>query len=100
VQFGLQFEEIAEGQSGQKQDTQKPEGKKSLSAVSAPDRSVKSANKKSETSAQLPMVPPAPASAPAVTPPPPAATPETTEPGPDKPSGGGEVVRLDRFRKK
>jgi hypothetical protein len=91
VQFGLQFEEIAEGQPGLKQDTQKPDGKKGLSAVTAPRAPGKSAGKKSETGAQLPMVPPAPASVPAVSP---------TDPGPDKPSGGGEVVRLDRFRKK
>jgi hypothetical protein len=94
VQFGLQFEEIAEGQPGLKQDTQKPDGKKTaLSTVSTPERT----GNKSETKTRLPMVPPAPASVPAVTP---VGSSDTTEPGPDKPPGGGEVVRLDRFRKK
>lgn len=106
VQFGLQFEEIAEGQPGLKQDTQKPDGSKKpdvkkslLSAVTAPEAG-KSAGKKSESSTRLPAVPPAPASVPAVSPLAPAATSEPTDPSPDKPSGGGEVVRLDRFRKK
>ncbi len=91
VQFGLQFEEIAEGQPGLKQDTQKPDSKKgSLSAVASPETS----GKKSEPSTRLPVLPPAPSSVPAVP------SPAPTDPNPDKPSGGGEVVRLDRFRKK
>ena len=102
VQFGLQFEEIAEGQPGLKQDTQKPggkkpEGKKSLlTSVGALDN----ADKPDAPAARLPAAP-APASVPAVSPLKPAsADSEPTDPKPDKPSGGGEVVRLDRFRKK
>lgn len=107
VQFGLQFEEIAEGQAGLKQDTKKPDGgkkqdgkKSPLSAVAAPETSGKSAGRKSEPSTRLPAVPPAPPSVPAVSPLTPVVTSEPTDPNPDKPSGGGEVVRLDRFRKK
>jgi hypothetical protein len=97
VQFGLQFEEIAEAQPGLKQDTQKPDGKKGLlSAITGPETS----SKKSESATRLPVVPPVPASVPAVPPLTPVATAEPTDPNPDKPSGGGEVVRLDRFRKK
>lgn len=97
VQFGLQFEEIAEGEPKLKQDTQKPDGKKGLlSAVTRPETS----GKKSEPSTRLPVAPPASPSVPAVPPLTPAATIEPTDPNPDKPSGGGEVVRLDRFRKK
>lgn len=106
VQFGLQFEEIAEGQGGLKQDTQKPDGKKPeakknlLTTVGAPESSGKATTKKSEPATRLPVVPPAPASVPAVSPLTPVTDTEPTDPKPDKPSGGGEVVRLDRFRKK
>jgi len=102
VQFGLQFEEIAEGQGGLKQDTQKPSGKKPetkkspLSAVAAPESAAKPA-----APTPLPAATPASASMPTVSPlKQPAGETEPTDPKPDKPSGGGEVVRLDRFRKK
>jgi uncharacterized protein len=79
VQFGLQFEEVTEGQ-----DRQAP------------------ANAQEKTAKKKRVVPPPPvtgATAPA--PPAPPAAAKTPEPGPEKPSkGGGEVVRLDRFRKK
>jgi hypothetical protein len=87
VQFGLQFEEVTEGE-----DQQAP-----ANALGTPD--AKPASKK-----RLPPAPPA-ALAPTATAPsslpvaPPAATEETPD-KPDKPTGGGEVVRLDRFRKK
>jgi uncharacterized protein len=103
VQFGLQFEEIAEGQTGLKQDTQKPDGKKPdakkglLTTVGAPQTSSKETPKKSAPATRLPVAPPAPATVPTLTP---VAETEPTDPKPDKPSGGGEVVRLDRFRKK
>ena len=76
VQFGLQFEEVAET-DGQPVagDTAKPAGKKKLPAS------------------------PAPVAAPPPTAPAPEAT-ETPENPDDKPPGGAEVVRLDRFRKK
>ena len=102
VQFGLQFEEIAEGQPGLKQDTLKPGGKKPevkkglLTSVGAPE----STAKPDAPATRLPMAP-APAAVPAVSPIKPAtADADPTDPKPDKPSGGGEVVRLDRFRKK
>lgn len=106
VQFGLQFEEIAEGQGGLKQDTQKPDGKKPdakkglLTTVGAPETAAKAPPKKSDAATRLPVAPPAPATVPTVSPMTPAAGSEPTDPNPDKPSGGGEVVRLDRFRKK
>jgi hypothetical protein len=78
VQFGLQFEEVTEGE-----DRQKP--------ANAQDKPVR---KKRVTPPQ-PVVA-TPAATPAVTPP--VAAP--VEPKPEKPAGGAEVVRLDRFRKK
>ncbi len=74
VQFGLQFEEVTEGEQAQPAPTLTQD---------------KAAGKKPR---------PAPAmKPPAVAAPDKAAAPE---PAPDKPAGGGEVVRLDRFRKK
>jgi hypothetical protein len=79
VQFGLQFEEITEGSEQQ-------------TPANAQDKPIK---KK-----RLPASPPAvvaPAAPPAALPP----VAVAVEPKPDKPpGGGGEVVRLDRFRKK
>lgn len=107
VQFGLQFEQIAD--DGLKQDSQKPDGKKpdakktQLTSVSAAENASKAAPKKAEPATRLPVAPPPAASVPTVTPITPAAPAtdtEPTDPNPDKPSGGGEVVRLDRFRKK
>jgi len=81
VQFGLQFEEVTEGQQ--------------VPANAQDKKPSKTAAKSKRFPASLtPDALPAPASVPAV----PAAV---AEPKPDKPkSGGGEVVRLDRFRKK
>ncbi len=78
VQFGLQFEEVTEGE-----DRQAP--------ANVQDKPVR---KKRATT------PPPAVAAPATTPtiPPPVAAP--IEPKPDKPASGAEVVRLDRFRKK
>ena len=116
VQFGLQFEEIAEGKDSAKPDGKKAEPKKNLlTTVGGSDSSGKAAPKKSEpprsetksadtknpdSLTRLPVAPPAPVSVPAVSPLTPVADTEPTDPNPDKPSGGGEVVRLDRFRKK
>ena len=77
VQFGLQFEEVTEGEEQQPEPTltqDKAAGKKSRAATSVRPTAVA-----------------APEKAPAASAP---------EPAPDKPMGGGEVVRLDRFRKK
>jgi len=91
VQFGLQFEEVTEGQSlhtpanGQDQGQEKGQEKPAKKKRSAP-------------SALGSFAPePTRASSPAL-----AAVPDPeSDPKPDKPrSGGGEVVRLDRFRKK
>jgi hypothetical protein len=81
VQFGLQFEDVVEGQ-----ETHSP-------AANAED---KSAEKRPRPLA-APRTPAAVTAQPA-----PNRTPaETDAPAPEKPAGGGgEVVRLDRFRKK
>jgi uncharacterized protein len=78
VQFGLQFEEVIEGQDAQ-----------------APANGQDKPNKKKRFPSPAPtsLAPEKPAT------PPPALT-AVPDPKPDKPSGGGEVVRLDRFRKK
>jgi len=83
VQFGLQFEEVIEG-------AERP----------APANVQEPAATKKK---RLPASAPAPAPEPASGPKPAAATssPKREKPEkPDKPAGGGEVVRLDRFRKK
>ncbi len=86
VQFALQFEEIKEtgaAGTGEPESTAAPDVKDRGAEPSRPPAEHKGAR-------------PAPiAAVPAPANPPPA----TTEPDPDKPSGG-EVVRLDRFRKK
>lgn len=91
VQFGLQFEEVTEGEAPQpaanplakEKQTGKPKtGPKSVPAA-LPDAADKPAAKAPEKPA---------AAAPVLT--------AVPDPNPDKPSGGGEVVRLDRFRKK
>ncbi|HWK97129.1 MAG TPA: ClpXP protease specificity-enhancing factor SspB [Pseudolabrys sp.] len=86
VQFGLQFEEVA--------DEQAPGAEGATAAKSAPK-----AVPKTDAAAPKPAQPSVPVT-PAVTPLAPAAAGEPEEPKPDKPPGGGEVVRLDRFRKK
>jgi hypothetical protein len=91
VQFGLQFEEDTEGEGAQgpaETQADKPAGKKRQPP--APAAAVAPPN----------SVPPAPAPSPA--PAPAASAAKKAEPSdkPDKPGGGGEVVRLDRFRKK
>ncbi|MCK9916039.1 ClpXP protease specificity-enhancing factor SspB [Microbacteriaceae bacterium K1510] len=88
VQFGLQFEEVTETEESNADAKDKPASKKKLPP--APQ-------------AISPIVtPPAPLpAAPAPIAPAKADKVETeTSDKPDKPTGGGEVVRLDRFRKK
>ena len=75
VQFGLQFEEVSEGE-------ERP------SPANVQD-------KQGKTKRVLPPAPSVPATPPAA-----AQPPAPAEPEPDKPDSGGEVVRLDRFRKK
>jgi hypothetical protein len=71
VQFGLQFEEVSEGED----------------AKAATD---KAAAKRPRSAAAPPPMAPMPEKVPPV----------AIESKPDKPAGGGEIVRLDRFRKK
>jgi len=90
VQFGLQFEEVTEGQDHGQQTPANAQGK---AQNREQDREQDKPGKKKRLPPTLvtPETLPAPA---------PAAVAEP-EPGPDKPtSSGGEVVRLDRFRKK
>ena len=91
VQFGLQFEEVTEGE-GQPTPANAQDKSQGTAPESAQDRLAKRK--------RVPSIParmPAPETSPAA-----AAAPNAEpEPEPDKPSrGGGEVVRLDRFRKK
>jgi hypothetical protein len=82
VQFALQFEEVAEGEErSAPANAQEPVTKKKRSPSNPPSPVVDA--------------PPARAKAPA---PPPAPAPKREKP--EKPAGGGEVVKLDRFRKK
>ncbi len=85
VQFGLQFEEVVEGQ-----ETQSP--------ANAQDKA-KDKKKRFPAPALASPAPEKPAPAPPVLTAVPDAKPDS-KPDPDKPNGGGEVVRLDRFRKK
>ena len=81
VQFGLQFEEVGETDA---QPLTGDAGKEGVKDAAKP------APKKKSPPAAAPVPPPAPAAVEA------AEKPDD----PDKPAGGAEVVRLDRFRKK
>ena len=85
VQFGLQFEEVTEGEAQQATPANAQQA----------NAQYKSAKKK-----RLPVSPPA-VLVPEPSPLPSPAAAAAPERKPEKPaSGGGEVVRLDRFRKK
>jgi hypothetical protein len=79
VQFGLQFEEAAEGEER-----------------SAPANVQEPVSKKKRSPSNTPTAPAA--DSPTARPTAPASSPKREKP--EKPAGGGEVVRLDRFRKK
>ena len=83
VEFGLRFEEISETQESV------PETGNAPLAQGA---------ERTPAEHKTPRTPPALAAVPTPANPEPSAT--TPSEGPDKPPGGGEVVRLDRFRKK
>ena len=85
VQFGLQFEEMADAEA--QASEQAGQG---TAAARDPDAAPSPAEHKAMT--QVNVAVPVPAN------PDPAAT--TPDAQPDNPAGGGEVVRLDRFRKK
>ena len=84
VQFGLQFEEVTEGEERQ-------------SPANAQDKPVN--NKKKRATPPLPAVALAP-TLPIKAAPAELKSETKSEPKPDKPGSGGEVVPLDRFRKK
>jgi len=84
VQFGLQFEEMADAEARASEHGQ------DAAAAKDPDAARSPAEHKAMT--QVNVAVPVPAN------PEPAAT--TSDAQADKPEGGGEVVRLDRFRKK
>jgi len=92
VQFGLQFEEVTEGEA---QGRQAPANGQERGQDKAP---VAPAKKKPFSKSALGNFAPEPTRAPPAL----AAVPDPKpDPKPDKPTnGGGEVVRLDRFRKK
>ena len=89
VQFGLEFQVVAQG-------AEAGEG----GAASSPTGPKISDNPRPPARHDTP-VPPQPLPTPAnPDPAPPASSAAETDGEPDKPSSGGEVVRLDRFRKK
>ena len=114
VQFGLQFGvmEEADSQQAENQENQKPEGqrresrKEKESAPIGKDRGAKRppAEHKGVTPTMAVPVPanPEPANSEPTNSEPTNSEPTSTTSGkdPDKRAGGGEVVRLDRFRKK
>jgi len=87
VQFGLQFEEMADAEAQASEQT-------GQGTAAAKDKDPDAARPPAEHKAmpQGNVAVPVPAN------PDPAVT--TSDAQPDKPAGGGEVVRLDRFRKK
>jgi hypothetical protein len=85
VQFGLQFEEMADAEA--QASEQAGQG---TAAAKDPDAARPPAEHKTITQVNVAVHVPAN--------PDPAAT--TSDAQPDNPAGGGEVVRLDRFRKK
>jgi hypothetical protein len=92
VQFGLQFEEVNDGQQNQSAPANaQDKGPREL-LKEAPKEAPKD-SPKAVPSTRTSRVPAMPERAP------PAAMP-APDPTPDKPDGGGQVVRLDRFRKK
>ena len=94
VQFGLQFEEIPESQ-GQGEGQLAPATTRDKLQKSGQGSGQDQAPDKSGKRKRVPSIPQAVA-APETSP----AAAAAPDPKPDKPSGGGEVVRLDRFRKK
>jgi hypothetical protein len=89
VQFGLQFEEMADAEA-QKEAQESGQADQRAPAGEGRDAARPPAEHKATTQTSVPV--------------PVAANPEPAETSSDadsdKPEGGGEVVRLDRFRKK
>jgi len=96
VQFALQFEEIAEA-GGETAVPAKTRAEKPSAKASGKQRPTP----RHESGASVPSIPPAAVAT--VTPvadPAPAAKAAPSDDNPDKPTPGGQVVRLDRYRKK
>jgi hypothetical protein len=93
VQFGLQFEEVGDTEAQPVAGNAVKEAAKD-GGKEGPKPAAPAVKKKAPSAAPLPPKAAAPAPAPAAS--------ETAgkPDDPDKPSGGAEVVRLDRFRKK
>ncbi|HEX9237907.1 MAG TPA: ClpXP protease specificity-enhancing factor SspB [Xanthobacteraceae bacterium] len=99
VQFGFQFEPI-DAAADERSDADKLSAK--LAGRDAEKGAQKSSTKRGEKTAEKTTAP-APQALPAgkrAAPVPPADEPPAPPPGTDGGAGGGEVVRLDRFRKK
>jgi len=97
VQFGLQFEEVDDDQAP---EVSAKDGGTKIATAPKISAAEKAASAKDDTATRKPVLPPvnSTSSVPSIGP---ASTEEPgNNPDPDKPSGGGEVVRLDRFRKK
>lgn len=94
AEFSLQFEVVAPD-AGVRPETGEP------AAAPLPGAGDEAESKSRRPGRTKPVKVPAPAT-PAAVPPPPDMAPKAVEPEdkPDRPIGGGEVVRLDRFRKK
>ena len=93
VQFGLQFEEVGDTEAQPVAGNAVKEAAKD-GGKEGPKPAAPAVKKKAPSAAPLPPKAAAPAPAPA-------ASEAAGKPDdPDKPSGGAEVVRLDRFRKK
>src|SRR5262245_42990077 len=97
VEFGLRFQEVgdgaaeAQGQENQDRPDSQPDGKQDRAAAGNGVRAP--AEQKPDRSAPTLATVPAPESAKPT-------DKSAPDDGPDRPAGGGEVVRLDRFRKK
>ena len=91
VQFGLQFETVTEAKEA-------PAEKPALAPV--PEEKAKPRRKSAAPEPEPPAATGPAEPAKREKPPPPTIVAGTDKPEPDKPSGGAEVVRLDRFRKK
>jgi hypothetical protein len=94
VQFGLQFETLAETSA-----EAKPAEKPALAPV-AGEPSKARPRRKAEPEPPAAVGPAEPGKPAPAKPAPPLVVAGTDKDDPDKPSGGAEVVRLDRFRKK
>ena len=94
VQFGLQFETLTESVEA------KPAEKPALAPVAEQPKARPRRKAEPEPEPPAAVGPAEPAKPAAAKPPPPLIVAGTDKGDPDKPSGGAEVVRLDRFRKK